>query len=313
MFALTKTPEMGVSLCRDVLSMSTAPRRGTDAMAVIQYFAGILVETYFLFDDPDVALETSFQMLSDLLGCEPLEGPLGPASLPPAHTIDFETENGRAQARFFFEDWLSCEFELHSLILSLVHNMFVSWEAYGQSRAESFRLLVECTVKCMGFEIAAQELCDIVIEQKALQGSWALADCISALSAVAGSRVALLLEQQDCLDSVMHVMTQEAIRLGVPAGSDWRFGLAANDVPANAPVDLVFQIEPYCTGFFEAMNISDPYDQSVACAKAAGRMLAVAAGGQCPDLEPVIAKPLAIAAMTETYRSVSMMRQTISL
>jgi hypothetical protein len=33
-------------------------------------------------------------------------------------------------------------------------------------------------------------------------------------------------------------------------------------------------------------------------------MLAMASGGERPEIEPVIAKPLAMAAMTETYRTV---------
>ena len=32
-------------------------------------------------------------------------------------------------------------------------------------------------------------------------------------------------------------------------------------------------------------------------------MLAVACGGEKPDLEPAIAKPLSMAALTETYKS----------
>ncbi|MEC7029094.1 MAG: hypothetical protein VXW91_05430, partial [Pseudomonadota bacterium] len=52
------------------------------------------------------------------------------------------------------------------------------------------------------------------------------------------------------------------------------------------------------------MDIMDLMDQSVACAKAAGRMLALMAGGEVPEIEPVIAKPLAMAAMTDTYKTV---------
>ncbi|MEM7651356.1 MAG: hypothetical protein AAF204_04660, partial [Pseudomonadota bacterium] len=65
-------------------------------------------------------------------------------------------------------------------------------------------------------------------------------------------------------------------------------------------------IEPYCESFFQAMNMSNQYEQSVSCAKAAGRMLAVASGGEIPEIEPAIAKPLAMAAITETYKSVCM-------
>ena len=105
------------------------------------------------------------------------------------------------------------------------------------------------------------------------------------------------------LDNLIFVMTQEAARLGVPAGSDWRLGLAANDCPLNPPVELLNGIEPYCQLFFSAIPMPDLKEQAVACAKAAGRMLAVAAVGDSPEITPVIAKPLAMAAITETYKT----------
>ena len=176
----------------------------------------------------------------------------------------------------------------------------------------------------MAYEISAQELCDVVIEKKVAFEGWSLGDCIASLSAVAGRRLALSLNSDTCylfrgcelpeaLDQVVYVMTQEAVRLGVPAGTDWRFGLAANDVPVNAPMDLILGIEPYCQSFFDALKVNNQFVQSVACAKAAGRMLAVAAGGELPEIEPAIAKPLAMAAITETYKSVCMDHSIASL
>lgn len=317
MFALTNKPDMGARLYTGLIQLATDPARGTDAMKVIQHMAGILVETYLVFDESDQVMEVSLTRLGEMLGCAPSSGTLGPGALPPAHIIDHETERGRLAARNFFEEWLDCAFEFHNLILVIAHNILVSWEADGQPRAESFRLLVECVHKCMAFEIAAQELCDVVIDRKVASQGWSLGDCVASLSAVAGRRLALSLGNDSCmlfrgtnlpdnLDRVVYVMTQEAVRLGVPAGTDWRFGLAANDVPVNAPLDLVYGIEPYCHGFFEAVGIRNQYEQAVCCAKAAGRMLAVAAGGEVPELEPAIAKPLAMAAITETYKSVCM-------
>ena len=279
--------------------------------------AGVLVETYLVFDDPDEAMQGSFAKLSELLGCGPLQGIVTPEALPPAHLMDLETERGRLAAREFFVEWLDCIFEFHDLMLAIIQNIIINWEEDGQTRAESLRLLMECTRRCMSFEVAAQELCDVVIEHKVGVEGWSLGDCIAALSAVAGRRLALSLNSDVCqifrgndlpenLDRVVYVMTQEAIRHGVPAGSDWRLGLAANDVPVNAPLDLIHGIEPYCHSFFEIIGMRNQYEQSVSCAKAAGRMLAVAAGGELPEIEPAIAKPLAMAAITETYKSVCM-------
>ncbi len=323
MFALTNKPEMGARLYTGLVALATDGQRGTDAMKIIQHLAGVLVETYFVFDEPDKAMEASFQKLTDMLDCEPVSGEVALNALPPAHIMDFETERGRNAARTFFEDWLDCEFEFHELILLIIQNVLVSWEYVGQPRAETFRLLIECTKSCMGFEIAAQELCDVVIENKVSSEGWSLGDCIASLSAIAGRRVAQSMNSETCilfngmdmpenLDDVVYVMMQEAVRLGVPAGSDWRFGLPANDVPVNAPVELVLGIEPFCQSFFDAIDVQNHYDQAVCCAKAAGRMVAVAAGGELPEMEPAIAKPLAMAAITETYKAVCTQEAVLS-
>lgn len=294
-------------------SQSACPGAGNDSMRLIQLLAGVTVETLLLFDDPDEGWAATIGKLEGLLGVPPSQGTLGANALPPAYIMDYETEQGRGLARRLFEDWLDCAFEFHDLNLFIIHNLFIQLEDAGQSRGESFRLFVECAERCLGFELAAEELCDIVIEQKIGREGWNLAESVSGLSAIAGRCLAL--SQNACslfsapslpekLDQVAYVMTQEAIRLGIPAGSDWRFGLAANDGPCSAPYELIIALEPECRSLFRALGMHDLFDQSVACAKAAGRMLAVAAGGDTPELEPVIAKPLAMAAMTETYRTV---------
>ena len=314
---LANKASIAAQLQMNLSALSSDPDQGTDTMKVIQLLAGILVESLFLFDEADEALDGSFSRLARLLGCEPDSGPISALTLPPATVLDFQSECGRAMARTFFEDWLDCEYEFHDLILYLIHYNFLQWEQEGQGRAESFRLFVECAQRCMAFEISAQELCDLVIERKIGRDGWTLGDSISGLSAIAGRRMALSVSSDHCaifngsdlpdhLDQIAYVMTQEAIRLGIPAGSDWRFGLAANDIPVHPPVELVYGLEPHCKNFFRLIELDDLHAQAVSCAKAAGRMVAVAAGGEVPEIEPVIAKPLAMAAMTETYKSICM-------
>lgn len=293
----------------------------TDGMRMIQLLAGVAVETLLLFDEPDEGLAATYASLARMLASEPATGPLGQNALPPSYVIESETEMGRALARRLFEDWLNCAYDFHDLLVNVIQGILIQLELSGQPRAETFRLFIECTNRCMAYEIAAQELCDIVIEEKIGAEGWNLADSVSGLSAVAGRCLAMGQDRGDVfnpvtwndrLDQVSYVMTQEAVRLGIPAGSDWRFGLAANDCPANAPYDLIISLEPSARGFFRIIGMMDLMDQAVACAKAAGRMLAVAAGGDAPELEPVIAKPLAMAAMTETYRSLGSQDVAIS-
>jgi len=324
MFAHINKPEMGSRFYSALIQLSADHERGVDGMKVIQHMAGVLVETYLLFDEPDQAMQASFRKLATLLNAHPAKGLLAPYALPPAHIVDYETERGRLAARVFFEEWLDCNFELHDLILTVFQHVVVGWEEMDLPREETFRLLVECVKKSMAFEVAAQELCDVSIDGKIGNKGWSGGDCIAALSGVAGRRLAISFSSPDIsdifrrgelpenLDQVVYTMTQEAVRLGVPAGSDWRFGLAANDTPVNAPVDLTRELEPSCLRFFRAIGLYSPYDQAVACAKASGRMIAVASGGELPEIEPAIAKPLAMSAITESYKYVCLDFEMVS-
>ncbi len=322
----TNKADVALRIHYAIQALCTDEDHGTDAMKAITLLAGMYVESAFLFDNCEESLQGTFVKLSELLGCEPLSGEIAVEALPPATIIDFDAEMGRAMAREFFEEWLDCEYEFHDMMLFITHQMFMRWEAAGisggphgfsgsQRRAESFRLLVECTYRAMSFELAAQELCDVIIEKRIGVDGWNMGDSISGLAGLAGRKLSLShggrnqccwfrgADLPDLLDQTAYVMTQEAVRLGIPTGTDWRFGLPANDTPANAPTLLVSSVETICEGFFRAVKMHDYHDQAVCAAKAAGRMLAVACGGERPDLEPAIAKPLAMAALTETYKS----------
>jgi hypothetical protein len=284
-----------------------------DGMKLIQTLSGLMVETLLLFDEPEEGFDCSIMKLASMLGVTPREGYIGENALPPSYVLDNETEFGRGVARAFFEDWLNCAYEFHDLVLFIVHGSFMAMEVAQQERSEVFRLFVECTGRCLSYELAAQELCDLVIDQKIGEEGWSVGESITGLSALAGRRIALLhqegfefdaLSLPVQLEKISYVMTQESIRLGLSAGSDWRFGLAANDYHTSAPYELIVSLEPNVWGLFDSLSMQNFGDQAVSCAKAAGRMLAVAAGGEVPELEPVIAKPLAMAAMMETYRTV---------
>lgn len=157
----------------------------------------------------------------------------------------------------------------------------------------------------------------MVIDSKIGLKGWKIHDCVAGLSALSGVRLGLATNPDFCmtfkgadipthLDDLSAVMTSEAVRLGVPAGSGWRFGLPANDRPIDPPYQLIEALEPLCTSFFTCIRLECEYDQAVGLAKAAGRMLAVASAGKDPDIEPAIAKPLAMEAFTESYKSVCM-------
>lgn len=308
--------DVAIRIHTSIQAMAEEPEMGTDAMKVLMLYAGMLVECAFLFDNCEDALEGAFSRLADLLECEAYDGPLAERALPPSTIIDFDTEQGRSLAREFFEEWLDCPYEFQDMVLFLIQQSLARWEMFGMNRRESFRLLLEATYRAMAFELAAQELCDATIEQKIGISHWKLADSVAGLAGLSGYKLAQAHEgsNQCCwfrgpdlpdeLDQTAYVMTQEAVRHGLCATTDWRFGLPANDTPPNPPISLIREMEPLISGFFDAIEMYSLQDQAVACAKAAGRMLAIASGGKKPELEPAIAKPLAMAAITESYKSV---------
>lgn len=307
--------EVASLLQANLSAMADVSDQGTDARIMLQLMAGVLTETAFFFEQPDESLEASLTKISALLGTSAWDGELPNWVNMDPQSIDKYTEQGRGLARIAIEDWADCEFAFHDMLVMLTHHLLVSFEENGVPRDESFRLLTEYATRCMAFEVAAQELCDILIEKKIGRDGWTLGDCLGGLSGAAGWRLAkfnLLQKKRPKhavpdspadLETIIHVMTQEAVRMGVPAGSDWRFGLAANDCPINPPTELLNGVEPYCQLFFSAIPMPDLKEQAVACAKAAGRMLAVASTGDAPEIAHVIAKPLAMAAITETYKS----------
>lgn len=296
-----------------------------DIRIMLQVMGGILTETAFFFEAPDETLQASITKLSCMLGCDAYEGELPSWIKFEPHAIDQNTEMGRELARLALEDWQDCEFQFHDMLMTLAHHMIIAWEegdcddVIGIPRQESFRLLIEYATRAMSYEIAAQELCDVLIEKKISRDGWTIGDCLGGLAGAAGWRLAkhnLLQKRADKdsveisspgplndLDDLVYVMTKEATRMGVPAGSDWRFGLAANDCKLNPPLELLNGIEPYALLFFSALPMPCLKEQAVACAKAAGRMVAVAAVGEEPEIAHVIAKPLAMAAITETYKT----------
>ena len=178
------------------------------------------------------------------------------------------------------------------------------------------------STRCMAFEISAQELCDLVIETKIATNEWSLADGVCGLSAYAGhcfghcaddAVQCFFVDADEQFQTIMSVLTQEATRMGVPAGSSWELGMAANDCPADPPLELINTIRPMCDSFFQKLSIMTVEEQAVSCAKAAGRMLAVVATGDTPDMPHAIAKPLAMAALVESYRGLKAMYPTAEI
>ncbi len=282
--------------------------------------SGFYVEACFLFEKPDETMEAGFQKLSEILRAEAYGGGISSWTLPHSQFIDQVSEQGRALSRFVLDEWEECEFSYFDFVLWVLQSYLTAWENDDIPREESLRLFMEFSTRCMAYEISAQELCDLVIELKISTNEWSLADGVCALSAYAGHSFGhcsdkdvqcFFVNADDQFQTILSVMTQEAARMGVPAGSSWQLGIVANDCPADPPTELINSIKPMCDLFFKALSIMTIEEQAVACAKAAGRMLGVVATGDTPNMPHAIAKPLAMAALVESYRGLKAMYPSV--
>ncbi len=316
MLEFSQRPQMVTRFYKNLMRFSVSEGKQHNVAHVMMLMSGMVLEVAMAFDDtPDEAVCALLEKLSARLEAKPRLGPVAAHALPPASMIDQESEKGRMIVRDALAEWEECPFDFYDMILSFTHDIFLSWQEEGFHKDEMLRLFSEICYRALAYEIAAQELTDLLIERKAIPLRWDLNSCIAGLSALAGQKLASSNELkggfsgaalEEDLDQIIYTMTQEAVRLGVPAGSNWRFGLAANDVDISAPYDLIDTLDPVCGRFFEVIQLSSHEDQAIACAKAAGRLLAVVAGGELPEIEPAIAKPLAVAAMSDTYKSICM-------
>ena len=294
----------------------SAPRsESADVQDVMQILSGLLVETLLLFEEPEQGLVHTLQEIGQRLDMTHMITEEHHLERAIPANLDCQAEQGRLLAREVFEDWLDCAHEFRAFIETFTTQSILLWEKEGVSRGALYNYLYDITVRYMSYEIAAQELCDIVIDELIGGWGWTVQDAVVGLSALSGYKLAQSLESDKCmlflgaeipehLDSIVHIMTQEAVRYGTPAGSDWRFGLAANDIPPNPPWDMMYNVEAYADRLLQYLPLYDLTDHAAACAKAAGRMIAVAAGGEEPEFEPAIIKPLAMASITESYKGV---------
>jgi hypothetical protein len=310
--AIDAIEDMHLLLC----DYATDGSRGrVNALHLLMGLSGLMVEASYMFEQPDEALGAMTAKIARRLKCNWSGAELPPEYLPAAYLLDEKTEEGRDVARHVLKRAFDEPHAFASSVIDVVIHNLMALEDIAIPRDESFRMILEFAHRSMVLELAAQELCDVLIDHKVGRQQWSLGDCISSLSGLSGYKVAVWYQatgmfsrakaraQSQTFNSIVDVMTREAVRYGIAGGTDWTFGLPANDMPSNPPSLLVSGVLPFCEGFFKAVRAFEPIYQATACAKAAGRMLAVASGGEMPEISPVISKPLAISAMTESYRS----------
>lgn len=278
-----------------------------DMARVIMILAGLLTETLVEYEEPDAVMEQTFYRVADLLDAEPVEGELGPNVMPPAYDIDRDTELGRKLARFSAERLPKELDDIHEIAIAFVISDFPQWDKEnGQSTELSFRILIECVIASLTFEMAAQDFCDVLIEDFIAEG-WPVDRALHAMAALAGvylqEAIGLKLAGGSELeDGLVMVMANEAARHGVKGGRDWRGLDIANDQQESDLADFVAELRPSIEEFFEMVELDDPLFRAVAVGKSAGRMVAVTSVEEVGHLQAPVAKSLARTGMIQGMR-----------
>jgi len=274
-------------------------------MRLLTLWSGAVAECLLDYDEPHRELQTVFSLLDiDPLAAERWLGP----SLRSASATEQDIELGRTLARLYLGDGLEWSYITREALIEIgraVRQMACADEACDAFMAEIMTLALR-------YELGAHAICDHVIDIKIAGQQWTIADCILALSALAGAHQARLMldagisqiaSMQKSLDDLMRIMMEEAVRHGLPEEVGLLHGLPANDSGMAVQADLIRSIEPLALMVLEELHVTDRTCQAVALAKAAGRMVAVAAAGEHPDMEHVVARPLALSAMMGGFRA----------
>ncbi len=264
--------------------------------------AGGLAEALFDYDNAPDAAEDCLKDIAGFPVPMDLQAPL----LRSAIAQEQDIELGRQIARGVLNEHIETSWLFRQGIVAMCQSVFA--KVPGE---EAFALFAESLRVGVGYEMAAHNICDRAIEVKIAGQHWTIGDCITALSGLCGARQGNLMAAvgvgapesiQRMMDDLIQVMIEEAVRHGVPESVGPRHGVAANDVVYNIPRTLIDAIEPLALSVIEDHHILEPAIQVVALAKAAGRMMAVAAAGEVPDMDHVVARPLALGAMIAGFR-----------
>lgn len=297
------SPEHQEKLKEEAKAISTRLEtliKDTDPVArmvrTICVYAGMLTETLIEYEEPDIVMEQAFHRIADLLHCDPTDGDEPDALMPFAWKVDHDTELGRQLGRGIEKKLPKGLDDIHEIAIALVIDAFPVWEKQGYPRERLLRVLIDCVISSLTFEMATQDFCDLLIEEF-IAGGNAPAEGILALSAVAGhyftlADTAMSLPPEAELE-VTNVMVRESVRHGTPGLKNWGTLAAANDADGENIPEYLKKLKPQIDEFFVLIGLEDPLGKAVSVAKAVGRMVAVITVEDVGQIHPSIAKSLA--------------------
>ena len=289
-----------VDMCRDKKGVLNARR-------MIHVYIGALAEA--LIDFGDVFEETSFcvrRMARNITPNMDVMAGVG-YPVPGPLELDIEFELGRVLARLYLDGSHGSAQLLITVIEGLLCDACRNAGEDIHDYVDRLHYIAGLIDLAVIMEHATHQLCDDLIEVNIARQGWSLGDCIQGLSALSGRRLAMCEDAHALcnITDLTRIMGQEALRLGVTVDFDMARGLAANDSSAALPMGLVGALEPMCMETLNRYSLNRNVDQAAILSKAAGRMIAVASSGDMPEIEAVVARPIALSAMAGAYKKFS--------
>lgn len=283
-----------------VLVESTG-KKPPDRNDVLMVLAGVILETLFEFEEPEQAMEQSFSRVSDILNLDRFDAVLGSEKLVARpDLIDIVTEKGRRLARERATDDSGLG-DIHEAAITLLINSEPLWQERPEHKAKDLRFVLECVMAGMLFEFAAQDLCDLMIEDFISQGL-PVSDSVTALAGLSGARLNKATSEATGIssDNLFDVLIGETERHRAQAFARPDLKVA-NDVtqPSKPSIKIVESLLEPIIDYFEQVGLQDPGAQATAIAKAGGRMLAVLASDKLGKIQASVVQSTAKSALTE--------------
>ena len=222
--------------------------------------------------------------------------------------LDKDMELGRSVVRAYLDDLPETSFLMLRNIRASLLSMI------PQKQTDFWNRLYDMTLVALVSEQFLHHICDQVIDICIGGDGWTLGDCVQSMAALSGKYHAKVIEVYNLgvskkaviehdFDYMINTMMNEAMRLGMPDTAGLYTMLAANDVQPFIPYAKADAINIIADPIFKIFHILDSDLRSMMLAKATGRMMAVAAAGETPDMDVCVVTPLALSSMQGSYIS----------
>jgi len=272
------------------------------ALHTMLLYGGMLAETLFEYEEPDVVMEQTFFRIADLLETEPEQVEIDEllTFLPNMVEMDFYTEKGRYIAREAENQLDKGLDDVHEIVIGLIISDFPDWHEHGEidmTVERCLRILMETVITCAIFETASSEFCDILIDDFISEG-WSVDLSLSSLAALAAvyglegiaeerkPQKITAADKQELHDNLVKVMQGEVNRHATGKDSKWTALNPVNDEQDNSHYqEMLEELREPIEDFFEHVGFGDLMGRAVAVAKAAGRLVAASTaddGGYMP-------------------------------